>query len=363
MELVLAFGAGILLAWVFFRLTQEPLKRQRYRLARLMERFHDGIIVLGDNDEVLLANQRAFSFLGIGGNDPKMALYRVLKDHPDLSGYLKDVRQGRAPDEITLSMGNASSRHLRVQASVMDPPRSRGAGALLVTLTDITRLQRLEAVRRRFTADLAHQLRTPVTGIRLLSEALRDPAVSVPDHADRILREAARLEVLVDEILTLSRLEAGEQAFRPEVFPISVLIREAKASVAPQTNDKNIRIEVEQTAGEHWRGDYRWLLRTLEIFLENAVKFSPNDATIWIRTYYEEEHLVLTVRDQGPGLSEDDAPHVFHRFYKGAHGAGTHGFGLGLAIAKHAVAAHGGEVFVQTKEGAGSTFGFRLPLG
>ncbi len=325
----------------------------------LLDLIDDGVIALSQSGKVLLANRMMARFLGLdpdaGGEKIRLALLRI----PDLDRYLEQVVTGDFPDSVTVEAGYPRVRHLRVHASVVTSARGNQS-VIIMTVTDVSRIEQLEQVRRRFTADLSHELRTPVTSIRLMAEALAWKGSGVEDHATRILREAGRLERLVDEVLTLSRLEAGETRFDPEWFQVSDLVDESLDWISSPASQKDVVLE-RHVEDVKWWGDFRRLARLLEVYLDNAVKFSPPGGRIVIRAFTDDGHLVLTVADTGPGVPVEDQPHVFHRFYKGQRQAGSPGFGLGLAIAKHAALAHRGEVFIDSQVGEGSTFGVRLP--
>lgn len=330
-----------------------PAYRRWHRLRRILDHLPDGVILFSRRGDVLMANTAAAEFVGLQGGWSRRRFRLALARIPDLSTYVEGALSGSGgEDGPTIEVGYPEVRYLRVQAAPLDTEE------VLLTLTDVTTLQRLEAVRRRFTADLSHQLRTPVTSIRLLVETLEQ---RVDDTVTgRIVRETGRLEQLVDEILTLSRLEAGEEQFSPESFHIAQLVTEAVEVVSPQISRKDIDLRLELD-DEPWWGDYPKLLRTLEVYLDNAIKFSPPSGSITISSRTIGDYHTLLVIDEGPGIAQHEQPYVFHRFYRGRRQAGSGGFGLGLAVAKHAVAAHGGQVFVESQVGTGSTFGFRLP--
>lgn len=332
------------------------------RVDSLLDRIHDGVVVLGQQGEVLTANQRAAEFLGLDRPETGKKIRLALLRNPDLSGFLEKVREGRAPEGITVEAGYPQVRNLRVQASSIPSGGGTGGPFLLLTLTDVTRLHQLEKIRRQFTADLSHEIRTPVTSIRLMAEDMERAEQVLPDHIQRILREAGRLERLVNEILDLSRLEAGEERLDYGPFISQELLDEALDRVGPRASRQGVGIEVEAHESKWW-GDYDKLLRVVEIYLDNALKYSPPGSCIKVRSAREGSWQVLRVSDQGPGIPYDEKPHVFQRFYKGQRQEGNPGFGLGLAIAKHVVAQHGGQVFVESRVGEGSEFGFRIPAG
>jgi len=321
---------------------------------RFLEFVHDGVLLCDPAGKVVAANRRAAEYLGLEPGQPPHRLSLALRRNPDLVSYLEGLRSGKSPETITVQTGYPRVRFLQVQGSLLHR-------LAVLTLTDVTRLHQLEQMRRRFTADLSHELRTPVTAIRLLTEALERDRPELAEHTQRILTATKRLEQLVAQILDLSRLEAGQEQLSPEWFDPADLVGEAVDRIAPQAAAKQLRL-VRRLEGERpWWGDYEKLLRLLGIYLDNAVRFSPPATEIVIRVFNTQEANVLTVTDHGPGILAEELPYVFQRFYKGQRQTGTPGFGLGLAIAKHIALAHGGEVFADSRVGEGSTFGVRLP--
>ncbi len=351
--------AGLGLGWLFLRRGRNAAAEDGH-LDRMADAVHDGLMVLRGR-EVVMANRRAGEFLGLGPTPSPERMRLALQRTPDLVAYIEDFRAGESPGERLVSVGYPRVRYLRVQGAPLDPEDPPDRGALLLTLTDVTELQRLERVRRRFTADLSHQIRTPVTAIRLLAEQLATGSGESREFAERILRETDRLKRLAEEILTLSRLEAGEEPLEIQEFAVGDLLEEALDGVYSQAERRGVTLVSDSPPRETWRADYRNLLRVLEIYLDNAIKFSPPGGEVRVAAGTEEDRCWITVTDAGPGISQEEKVQIFHRFYRGSRGTGHLGFGLGLAIAKHSMAALGGDVFVDTRVGEGSTFGLVLP--
>ncbi len=356
---------GLALASVLLSFWRRPRNESRGstegRDNRLLDVVHDGLIVLTDG-EIVMANAHANEFLGLESSASPERLRMAIRRIPELTEYIDAWRRGEEPAETVVEVGYPQPRYLRVQGARLEDTEITSRDALLFTLTDVSELQRLEKIRRRFTADISHQIRTPVTAIRLLAEQMSMGAGDPGELTDRVLRETDRLQRLAEEILTLSRLESGEEVPDIQRFLVGDLLEEAVDAATSHAQGREVRIEVDYDAEECWRGDYRKLLRALGIYVDNAVKFSPPGREVRIAARTEEGRGVVTVTDSGPGIPVDELPQVFHRFYRGSRGSTHSGFGLGLAIAKHSVAAAGGDVFVESRVGEGSTFGFTLPL-
>lgn len=248
--------------------------------------------------------------------------------------------------------------------AVAVPIREGGDWAVLLMLTDLTEVQRVDQVRRDFLSNVSHELRTPLASIRALVETMED-GVDEADRAEfmrRIVQQVARLTTLVNELLDLSRIESGAIELRPEAVDLGVLVAEAASLLRTRTEPARITIERPE-GGLRALADRPSLLRIVSNLLDNAIKYSPEGSTIHVSTVDEGELVAIAVRDEGPGIAAQDLPRVFERFYKGEASRSDSGVGLGLAIVKHLVRAHGGTATAGTNPGEGATFTVRLPKG
>ncbi|MFO8059462.1 MAG: HAMP domain-containing sensor histidine kinase [Bacillota bacterium] len=351
---------GALVEWVFLREKYGPVLPED-QMSLILHSVHDGLIVLRGR-HVVLANRRASVLLGLEFSASWDQLGLAMRRTPELMAYVEAWRRGEEPQETVMPVDYTHPRYLRVHGALLEEADLPWKGSLLLTLTDVSELHRLEQIRRRFTADISHQIRTPVTAIRLLAEQLPSNSEDFGELATRILGETDRLQRLADEILALSRLEAGEEPMELEDFAVGDLLDEALSAVRSQAERRGVRLVKYIDEDEVWRADYRKLLRTLGIYLDNAIKFSPDGDEVRLGVRTDVDRRVITVADSGPGIPRDELPHVFHRFYRGTRGLGHSGFGLGLAIAKHSMVAAGGDVFANSQVGKGSTFGLTLPI-
>jgi two-component system, OmpR family, sensor kinase len=220
---------------------------------------------------------------------------------------------------------------------------------------------------RRFVADASHELRTPLTSIRGFAELYRQGAVGDEDALRRVMHriegEAARMGVLVDDLLLLARLDR-ERPLAQAPVDVLALVADAVHDARAVDPDRPLTLEVGQTDPPPVvRGDEARLRQVLANLVSNALRHTPSDTPVTVRVRTERAHVVLEVVDQGPGMDPDDAAHVFERFYradKARTGAG--GTGLGLAIVAALVAGHSGTVSVQTAPGRGATFRVELPV-
>jgi len=241
-------------------------------------------------------------------------------------------------------------------------------GRLVDTLNDmLARLDHSFEAQQRFTADASHELRSPLSRLRTEIElALRRPRAPAEYEATlrSCLEEAERLTLLVDELLVLARLDAGQERGPTETVCLNELAQDAARRLDSTARQRQVHINLEHAPRVNAlvaRGPASLVLANL---LDNALKFSPAGSSVTLRVAAEGAHAVVSVADTGPGLQADELPHLFDRFYRGAaaRASGAPGVGLGLALSQAIVHAHGGSIEASSPAGGGATFAIRLPL-
>ncbi len=225
---------------------------------------------------------------------------------------------------------------------------------------------------RQFVADASHELRTPLTTIRGFAELYRQVAVREPEQAEKLVRriedEAARMGLLVEDLLLLARLDQ-ERPLEPVPLELQVIVHDAVTAARAVAPDRQITLEIPEGTGPvEVLADESRLRQVVGNLVTNALTHTPPGTPVWLRLRREDEQAVIEVADQGPGLTEEQAEHVFERFYRAdaartrrVAGTGT-GSGLGLAIVAALVTAHNGTVELDTAPGRGATFRVRLPI-
>jgi two-component system phosphate regulon sensor histidine kinase PhoR len=257
--------------------------------------------------------------------------------------------------------------HQRAYLSVTAMPlENPGAEGVLLVLHDLSEARRVNTMRREFVANVSHELRTPLAAIKATADTLDGGALDDPAAARqflaRIQREVDRMGRLVQELLELSRLESGQEKLNLEPASIQAAVDEAVERHRGQAEAAGVALNVGLpdslplvlTDGER-------LQQVLSNLLDNALKFTPRGGSVTVSTSQEPGKVWVSVSDTGAGIPDEHLPHVFERFYKVDRSRSGEGVGLGLAIARHIVHAHGGDIRVSSREGEGSTFSFSLP--
>lgn len=313
------------------------------------------VMVLESDDEVQLASAGAHA-LGLVRNDT-LVHQEILEM---LSGHRAD---GEIHDqEVSVARGAGNELRLGVRVA---PLRE---GRVLVLAEDRTEARRLEEMRRDFTANVSHELKTPIGALSLLAETVTEAAdepATVRHFASQMGREARRLGELVQDLIELSRLQRANALMSPELISVDQVVDEAIDRMQVEAMSRNVQLVLGGTTGLEVFGDPTMLTAAVRNLLDNAVRYSRPYSRVAVGvSYAAESHEVrIAVVDQGSGIAREHQDRVFERFYRGdeARSRETGGSGLGLAIVKHVVADHGGRVELWSTAGTGSTFTIVLP--
>jgi two-component system phosphate regulon sensor histidine kinase PhoR len=265
-----------------------------------------------------------------------------------------------------VEVGTIRPRSFSVTAAPVNADREKSA---VLVLHDITELRRLERVRRDFVANVSHEFKTPLTAIQGFAETLLGGAIDDKDHRTRfleIIREQAwRLARLTDDLLKLSRIEAGRLEL--EWRPVSVrgVVNGCIETVHLKAEQKGI--EVSASVPDDLppvRGDNAQVSEVLQNLLDNAVQYTPQGGHVELSAALNNGNVTFTVSDSGIGIPESDLERIFERFYRvdAARSREAGGTGLGLSIARHIVEAHSGRIWVESAIGRGSRFHFSIPI-
>jgi two-component system sensor histidine kinase SenX3 len=319
-------------------------------------------VVLDSEDRVLQASAAARTYGLVEGDQLVVQELLALARQVRRDG---EIREGEM--EVSTSGVNPRTTSFAVRVAPLDATVGDG-GLVLLLVEDQTESRRVEEVRRDFVANTSHELKTPVGALALLAETVED-AADDPDavrrFAGRMRQEASRLTNLVQDMITLSRIQAAEPVPDPVPVELDAVVAEALDRCRMKASARGIELVSTGAHGLSVMGDEDLLVTALRNLLENAVAYSPDQTRVDVSTRRVNSNAVeISVSDQGIGIPERDLERIFERFYRvdPARSRATGGTGLGLAIVKHVTSAHGGKVTVLSTEGAGSTFTLRLPL-
>lgn len=332
------------------------------KLTAMLDTMADGVVVIEADGVITLMNSAAELLLDIGARDAVGArLVVALRDHEIQQTASLALASGRIRQtEVEIL---PQRRFLKAIATPLSSAGGAGSAGILLTLHDLSGVRQVETTRREFVTNVSHELRSPLASVKAMVETLQEGALEHPTTArnflDRINRDVDRMNDMVEDLLELSRLESGRQ--QPNLAPLdlSALVAEVVAEYADRARGVDVRAQLPDAAALAL-GESAQLRQALVNLLENALK-NTTAGTVTVSVEHDESHCLVRVSDSGVGIPREHLPHVFERFYKVDRARRDGGSGLGLAIVQHIVQTHGGEVGVESEEGAGSAFTFSVP--
>jgi len=345
--------------------------RQRNELEVVLSSMVEGVIVVDPQQRVISLNAAAGRFLGVDPGEAAGQLIQQVVRTTELQRFIVQALETEraVQDDLTLhtpAEADAPDRYVQVQSAPLRDGEGNRIGVVIV-LHDVTELRRLEGVRRDFVANVSHEIKTPVTAIKGFAETLLEGEHDAQD-AERFLkiiaRQADRLHAIVNDLLTLSRVEqdAKDRRIELERGPVDRVIAAAVESCQFKADARDIRIEVSCAPDLTARINAPLLEQAVVNLLDNAIKYSPPHSQVRVVAERRHGQVLVSVIDHGPGIGAEHLPRLFERFYRTdkARSREMGGTGLGLAIVKHIAQAHHGQVDVQSEPGRGSTFILRL---
>jgi two-component system, OmpR family, phosphate regulon sensor histidine kinase PhoR len=334
------------------------LRTSQRQLETLLNSMQDAVIAIGPDQRVQWANQMMDKLIRQHTrlNAP---IVETVRD-PDFLHALRSASESR-----TVSTARATSILPSHTFDVTAAPMP-GGGAVAV-LRDLTETERVEKTRRDFIANVSHELRTPLTSIQGYTETLLDSAAEddpMRDFLEIIRKNAARMSRLTEDLLTLARVESGEQRFEMRPVTPEELLQEAEESFEDLARAQGIVLQVEEVTAGPVNADGEAIHQVFSNLIDNALKYGASGGQVLLGARQVEHAIEFYVRDLGPGIPSAHLRRLFERFYRvdKARSRESGGTGLGLAIAKHIVLAHGGTIRAESELNHGSSFLFTLPM-
>jgi two-component system phosphate regulon sensor histidine kinase PhoR len=341
-----------------FNLQLSTLNAETSRLSTILDQLTDGVLIADSSGLVQFANPAAQKLFDV--SEPiGRSVAEVVRNHQLIEAW----RRCQQTKELQTESVELPARRQFLQLIVI--PDEHESGSLLL-VQDLTRVRRLETVRRDFISNVSHELRTPLASLKALTETLQNGALSDPDAGPRFLgrisTEVDALTQMAQELLDLSRIESGQV----ELVFTSVSPRQLLDSVVDrmkmQVERAGLKLSIECGDLPNIRADKMRLEQVFVNLIHNAVKFTKPGGEIILGAESNSTVVRFAVRDTGLGIAVESLPRIFERFYRADKSRTGSGTGLGLSISKHIVEAHGGRIWAESKEGQGSVFYFEIPI-
>lgn len=342
---------------------------QRNEQQAVLSSMIEGVIAVSGRGRVMSLNQAAAAMIQETAAHAEGRTVEEVIRNAELQQFVRLALDSAEPveDQIVLHENSRSEQHLRVHGTALADEGGQKIGVLIV-MNDITRLCRLEQVRSDFVANVSHELKTPVTSIKGFIETLLDGAIEKPDERRRFLeiiaRQTDRLNSIIDDLLTLSRVEQqSEEQMDTETVRVHGVLGAAVELCELKASQKDISIEIDCDEEMTVRANASLLEQAVVNLVDNAIKYSDAGGTIRIKAARGEAEVLIGVHDHGCGIAKEHLPRLFERFYRvdKARSRNLGGTGLGLSIVKHIAQSHKGRVSVQSTVGKGSVFTLHLP--
>src|SRR5262245_39389490 len=343
----------------------DRLETERHQLRAILGGMAEGVVAVGAGQRVLFANDAAGRMLEF---DPAAAVGRPLYEmnrQPAVQGLIERARKTGRPQREEMELTKPVPRHLTVYVAPLAGEESPGA---ILVLGDTSDLRRLEQVRQEFVANVSHELKTPLAVVAACAETLLDGAAEDAEARGPFLRQIAdqteRLHALILDLLSLARIESGEEVLDFRAVPVAAIVASSIDRHRPRAEAKRMTLEAVPPPDNLavW-ADEEAVGQILDNLVDNAVKYTAEGGTVRVRWEAGPIGVSLKVEDNGPGISERDLPRIFERFYRvdRARSRELGGTGLGLAIVKHLAQAMRGTVQAVSEVGKGTTFTVSLP--
>jgi two-component system, OmpR family, phosphate regulon sensor histidine kinase PhoR len=349
---------------------QENLKMQEMqqdRLSTLIESMGSGLMLIDNRGYISLINKAYTETFPVNSDEYLSKQYYDVIEHREITLLIEEIfmTERKVKRQLLLPIGIVR-RYFEVAGSPIIGTQNEWKGVLLV-FHEITDLKKLEQMRKDFVANVSHELKTPITSIKGFSETLLDGAMKDEATLEAFLRiilnESDRLQMLIEDLLDLSRIEQHGFHLNIEELDIVILLNEMITLLKGKAEGKNIVLHLAHEASPIFvKGDYSRLKQVFINLLSNAITYTPTGGYVEIDVKENEEKVYIQIKDTGIGIEKEEIPRIFERFYRidKARSRNSGGTGLGLAIVKHIVEAHKGSISVTSVKDKGTTFTISL---
>jgi len=351
----------------------EEISKEKDYLQAILKGIAEGVLVVDEKNHIIMINDTLRTLFSPSTEVVDKTPLELIR-HAELEGAIhKAIREGKN-SSFELTLPTSLGKIFEVNVVGILPPleeeqkEGHGMRGAIAVFHDISRLKELERVRQDFVANVSHELRTPLTTIKGYTETLLDGALReevAPQFLQVIQKHADRLAKIVEDLLTLSKVESKEFQLKKEKLHLSELIDDVLDFVKEGAKKKKISIDAVHISSSFIiEGDRNILEQILINLLDNAIKYGREGGKITLSAVQKNQsEIEVSMRDNGIGIPKEDLPRIFERFYRVDKGRSQElgGTGLGLSIVKHLVQAHGGRVWAESRLGEGSTFYFTLP--
>ncbi|MCF7954805.1 MAG: HAMP domain-containing protein [Phycisphaerae bacterium] len=345
----------------------DTITEERSHIQAILSSMIEGVLAVDSDGIIVSINNAAANLLDIDPEKNKMLNVNEIIKEPKLRKYICDILENKQSSAEESRVMNIGQRHLQLYGSCLAEDQPNKCVAVLV-MHDITRTRQLEDVRRDFVANVSHELKTPVTSIKGFVETLLDGAISKTEEAERFLRIIAkhsdRLNSIIDDLLSLSRLEESEKrSLSFEKAQIRPVLTSAVELSKLKSEEKNIDVKLNCPANLTGKINALLIEQAILNLVINAIKYSDAESEIYITAAKVGGSIMISVSDQGSGIAPEHLERIFERFYvvDKARTRKLGGTGLGLSIVKHIAQVHGGSIDVKSQVGKGTIFTLLLP--
>jgi two-component system phosphate regulon sensor histidine kinase PhoR len=346
----------------------QTIASQAHEQEAVLSSMLEGVLAVDSHFRVITMNRAAMKLLKIKEDQHSKRTIQELVRNAELQEFIEAVIAGQTSLEREIELYEKGRRLVRLRGAVLRDTQLTGIGAVVV-LNDVTHVRRLEHMRSDFVANVSHELRTPITSIKGFVETLMDSNLEDKEEAHHFLsivaKQSDRLNAIIEDLLSLSRLEEEGRAGRVELEDIEIkgLLESAIQDCQVKTREKTITVRLESDENLYAQVNPHLFEQVIVNLLDNALKYSQASSEVRVEARQESDTIRISIQDWGCGIAEEHLPRLFERFYRvdKARSRDMGGTGLGLAIVKHITQVHGGRVTVESTLGKGSTFSLYLP--